>query len=268
MNKQINGLVAAGLLGAALLLSGPAWSLAEPANADAKPATSLDTMTLEELDLVVINAKRFEERLFDSERKFYQLYNQLNARADLDVTCDVWLADPTYSGAATAPSKRHCLPEFVANDIELESPAVPVTIRTCRGTGAVLATTSFDSWTMPQPFSYGIGGGRAVSISGIGTCSVQLARSNEAQRIPQHSYLLYLSRRAEFHDNLDRVMQSDPQLQEIGGQFMALVQERDDTRRVAAQARKLRVELRLAQRKCPQPTSPRSLTKACTMAGS
>jgi hypothetical protein len=126
MNKKIKALVSS--LGVALLLSGPAWSQAQQAPAAAKSPTTLDSMTLEELDTVVVNAKRFEDRLFEGEQQFYRRYNQLNAQNDLDVNCNVWLSDPNYRGAAAAPDRRYCC--------RISWPGVLRCIRRTSGVGA------------------------------------------------------------------------------------------------------------------------------------
>lgn len=264
MNKQIKGLVgAAGVAGVSLLLSGPAWSLAAQEPTEAQPSAITDSVTLEELDTIVINARRYEDRLFESERNFYRRYNQLNVKDDLDVNCDVWLADPDYRGAGAAPEKRNCLPKFLADRISLESPMVVATGRSGRG--------SFGAGPVNGIY---LGGGEYSVPTNAGyvqtytpfnwSSSANVSSSYSApRRISELAYLLYVNRRAEFQENLNTVMRSDPELQVFADRFQALVQERDDTRRVAAEARKLRVAMRLEQRKCPPPTSPREQMKAC-----
>lgn len=264
MNRQIKGLVASlGALGVSLLLSGPAWSQAVQASAGAKPSAIPDTVTLEELDTIVINARRFEDRLAESERNFYRRYNQLNAKEDLDVNCDVWLADPNFRGAGPAPEKRHCLPKFLADRIKLDSPMVVATSRSGRG-----------SFGRGPVNGIALGGGEYMVPNYVGYAPTYTPfnwsnsanasySSSRSQTITPLQYLLYVNRRSEVQENLNTVMRSDPELQVLAGRFETLVQERDDTRRIAAEARKLRVAMRLEQRKCPQPTSPRELTKAC-----
>jgi hypothetical protein len=265
MKMQIKGLVAASCsLGIALLLSGPAWSQAEQAPAGAKPPATTDSMTLEELDTIVVHARRFEDRLFESEQDFYRRYNELNARDDLDVSCNVWLADPNFRGAGTAPEKRYCLPKFLANRIALESPRVPVTSRSGRGSFGRGAINGIPLGGGASMVSNPDGSGWQYSYTTYWSNSGNISSSGmSSQRMSEQSYLLYLSRRAELQANINKVMQNDPQLQVFADRFQALVDERDETRRVAAEARKLRVALRLEQRKCPQPSSPRNLTKAC-----
>lgn len=265
MNKQIKGLVASlGALGVSLLLSGPAWSQAGQEPAEAKPSAIPDSVTLEELDTIVINARRFEDRLAESERNFYRRYNQLNAKDDLDVNCDVWLADPNFRGAGPAPEKRHCLPKFLADRIKLDSPMVMVSSRSGRGSfgrGPVNGIYLGGGEYMVPNY---VGGYAQVYMPFNWSNSANASfSSSRSQTITPLQYLLYVNRRSEVQENLNTVLRGDPELQVLADRFEALVQERDDTRRVAAEARKLRIEMRLEQRKCPQPTSPRDLTKAC-----
>jgi hypothetical protein len=105
--------------------------------------------------------------------------------------------------------------------------------------------------------------GLAYTYSSGSWSNVSSGPSYPSRKISPEAYLLYLSRRTEFQANLNKVMRSDPQLQVFADRFQALVQERDETRRLAAEARKLRLAMRMEQRKCPLPNSPRSVTKAC-----
>ncbi len=70
--------------------------------------------------------------------------------------------------------------------------------------------------------------------------------------------LVWLNRRAEFVANLGKVLQSDPQLQAMARQLDALALEGRQTEENVAQARKVRLEEKLAARKCTQPVSPRA----------
>jgi hypothetical protein len=256
MDKRIKGLIGACCsFGISLLMAGPAWSVA--AQESALPPSA----TLEELDEIVLNGKRMEQRMLESEQRFYQVYNQLNARKDFNVTCSFWASDPKSSGVGVVRMKQSCVPAFYADAVAEES-------------GNFIRTSaSFDSCTRPSTFYLSqtsvlaVGGplnGQMVSFANVPSSWPDNCYPVAAPRVPSaRPYLMWLDRRAAFEENLVKVMRSDPQLQALGGQFQSLIKESGDAQKMATQARKLRVELRLAARKCPVPTSPRNPTKGC-----
>src|SRR5262245_42564511 len=126
MDKRIKGLMAACCsLGVAMLASDPAWSVA------AQEAASPSSMTLEELDEIVLNGKRMEQRMLESEQRFYQRYNMLNARQDFDVTCSYFARTRNSSGFGDSSFMQRCVPAFFSDAVEEETALMSMSTSTC-----------------------------------------------------------------------------------------------------------------------------------------
>src|SRR5262249_15040691 len=120
MDKRIKGLVVACFsLGVSLLATGPAWSVA------ASEATPLSSATLDELDEIVLHGKRMEQRMLESQERFYQLYNKLNANDDFDVSCKFVYVDPDATGYGASRTKQGCAPMFFVNAVAEDPQSYP-----------------------------------------------------------------------------------------------------------------------------------------------
>ena len=268
MDKRIKGLiVACCALGVSMLVTAPAWSVAAP------DAAAPSAATLDQLDEIVLNGKRMEQRMLESEQRFYQLYNKLNAREDFDVTCNYEVVNPNSVGIGALRTRQSCVPLFFTNAIDDE--------RGMRRTGAcgssgpsfgLYGSSRFSFPATPAVTNsfYNAWDGAysdartADFSSSTPALSVSTNISPCVVAISERPHLMWLDRRAAFEENLTKIMRSEPQLQALGGQFESLIEESANAQKLATEARKLKVELRLAARKCPVPTSPRSATKSCS----
>jgi hypothetical protein len=247
MDRRIKGLLAACSLGVALLGTAPSWSAID--QEVALPPTELD-----ELEQIVINGKRIEQRILESEQRLYERYNALNGNQDFDVDCSAKWNDGKSSGYGTAQYRSGCVPLFFANAL-----AANLTHSrgwtTCRS--SMRASTGWGSGmdsTLRTP-----SGGRSVTVSPPGfECVSDSSISSPAAR------LTWLERRDAFKANLNNVIRGDPELQALAREFNSLMRDNDDALKVSAAARKQQAELRRAARMCAAPTSPRASARACT----
>jgi hypothetical protein len=264
MDKPIKGMIVACFsLGVSLLAAAPAWSVA------AQETTPLASATLDELDEIVVNGQRMERRMLESEQRFYNAYNLLNTNKDFAVTCKFVRADQNPGAYGASRYTPGCVPVFYANAMADE--AGEYMGSSCGADSfSPFDSRTFTASTSGNSYAYTSNGSSSDGfffINGqprgwggadpVGGC-IYVARPPS-----EKPHLMWLDRRAAFEENLMKVMRSNPQLQSLGGQFQSLIDESRDAQKLAADARKLRVELKLAARKCPAPTSPRSLTKAC-----
>lgn len=247
MDKRIKGLLSACCsLGVALLGTGPSWSAVE------KDA-ALPAAELEELEQIVINGKRIEQRILESEQRLYARYNALNTNKDFDVDCTAKWADGKPSGYGTAQYRSACVPHFFANAMaaELTHSRGWTTCRPSMRPTTVWGSLADSTLRTPS-------GGRSVAVAPPGFSCV-----SDSSIASPGTRLMWLERRDAFKANLNSVIRSDAQLQVLAREFNSLVRENDDALKVAAEARKRQAELQQAARKCPVPTSPRSAVKAC-----
>jgi hypothetical protein len=244
MDKRIKGLFAACCsLGVALLVTGPSWSAVE------KEAALPAAATLEELDEIVINGKRIEQRILESEQRLYERYNTLNANNDFDVNCSTRWSDHQLTSYGTAHFKSGCVPRFLANAM-------------ARASSSAGSGSSSRSWTN-TPVVGGYALMRSHTVWGpTGGGSSSLHSPASIISLPSLQ-LLWLDRRAAFKANLNKVIRGDPQLQALAGELNSLVQENNDALKVAEAARKAQTKLRRAEQKCAAPISPRAVAKAC-----
>ena len=249
MDKRNKGLFAGCCsLGIALLVTGPSWS------AIADKTTPPTAATLE-LDQIVINGKRIEQRIMESEQRLYERYNALNANNDFDVDCSAKWNDGKSSsyGTGAVQYRSGCVPLFFANAMAAEVThstgwtTCRFSMRTPTGWGP-LADSGLRTPAGGRAFAVAPAGYSCVSDSNIASPGVRL---------------MWLARRDAFKTNLNKVIHSDPQLQALAGEFNSLMRENDDALKVAAAARKQQVQLQRAAQKCPAPTSPRAAPKAC-----
>jgi hypothetical protein len=81
-------------------MTGPSWSAVE------KEAALPAAATLEELDQIVANDKRIEQRILEREQRLYERYNKLNANNDFDVDCSVMWSNRNLTSYGVAHFKR------------------------------------------------------------------------------------------------------------------------------------------------------------------
>jgi hypothetical protein len=255
MDKRIKGLVAGCCsLGIALLVAGPSWSAV--AEKTALPAAA----TLEELDQIVINGKRIEQLILESEQRLFERYNTLNGNNDFDVDCSAKWNDDKSTGYGTTQYKSGCVPLFFANAMAGER-TIPLGGTTCR------SSTDTNGFFMRTPTGWGSLANSSLSSRSGGNPVVitpPFIGCNSSSTIASpRAHLMWLDRRAAFKANLGEVIRTDPQLQALAGEFNSLMRENDDALKIAAAARKQQLELQRSAQKCPAPTSPRVAPKAC-----
>lgn len=106
--------LAVGLAGA---MSGPAFGGAAPEDDAMEQATVNPERAQEvlmELEEVVVQGKRLQQRIVEAEDEFYKLFNQINTNDDYDTNCPY--LDLSADGGSRINS-RVCMPVFVANAI-------------------------------------------------------------------------------------------------------------------------------------------------------
>lgn len=230
MNSWIKGMIAVFCSAGAPLL---------PAGTEA--ATHLD-----ELEAVVVYGQKFEERVLDSETRFYSLYNTLNANDQFDVSCDYyWWEDRSMMVFGPGVARRGCVPmyfvEAVADRVSWEG-----AMHRCSGPSADFGGSIRVQYEDGGAVGYvPMAGMRSTPTSG--SCSALYAP------IPPDAQLIYLSRRAEFVANLARVMRSDADLQVLAFEADSLAGEGKAHLTAAAEARRQII----GERKCVPAGSPR-----------
>jgi hypothetical protein len=255
MNRLIKGLMVCCSLGASMLLAAPAWSVAasDSPGSLAPPAEPAASMTLEELDEIILQGKRLEQRVADAEARFYKRYSLLNGRNDLDVSCEFYWEDNVPSGSWLPGRKRGCVPAFYLQAISLNTPAI-ASIGGCGSSGSGIMRRTFGPVGGYSGDFSTVQAGHDYAYSSGGFCSFMSRPA--VQPIPIAARLAYLNKRSEFLTNLEQVVQSDPQLQTMAGEMEALILEGRDGKRRAVEA----ARLRRAESKCARPTSPRIVT--------
>jgi hypothetical protein len=194
--------------------------------------------TLEELDEIVLQGKRLQQRIREAETRFYRVYNEVNSSPDLDVTCSFVYRDRSSFASRILDIRQGCVPMFVVNNMRAAPLYVIQTSYSCT-TGASnfiyssVAANSNGQVDMYTPPGWS-GGGLHPD-----TCGTSI---NLAAPTGPSAELVWLSRRSEFQAHLARAIATDERLQELAGTLHELAAEGRTTLAMINAGRNLRMQ--------------------------
>lgn len=236
----------------------------------AEPARAAGPEVLEELDEVVLHGKRLELRLQEAEQRFYDLYNVLNERDDLDVTCRFLYLDRSTPGSRSLGIRQGCVPVYVASAITpaSQSPRRETSARPLQNEPTALF---YEGRHYTRPGWSGKSGSALAAVpASVATAELPevlarklagslIARPSESkdnalQVMHEPGQLVWMSRRSEFEAQVAGVVARDERLQVLARELNELAAEGRESIAMMNAGRQLGME----ERKCVSaPRAPR-----------